>query len=816
MFIVGGASAGFTLAFLAAVRRRRPGRRLEPGYPCYRNTLLALGIEPVRDPGRARHAVGADAGACSTPPAHLDGLVIASPSNPTGTVLTQRPLADDHRVRARANGVAAGRRRDLPRHHRTAGPAPTVLDAHAATPSWSTASRSTFDDRLAPRLDRRAADTLHRRRRAAAAEPLHLRAARLAGRRRSPRSTRPTSSTGTSHRYRANRTAADRRARRRRASPTSPTPTARSTSTPTSATSSTDGRHRLAGAVPSLARRGRRRRHARASTSTSPAATIRPLLVRRAREPTCAEAHGERLQTDRRAVTRPTTAPLAGLRVIDLSTVLAGPNCARYLADFGADVIKVERPDGGDSLRNMAWRDPRDGEGLWWKMVNRNKRTDRARPEGRRRRGGASCGWSPGPTCSSRTSGRARSNGSASGPTCCSASNPALVITRVTGFGQDRPVRRAPGLRHDRRGDVGARRDQRRARRPTAAAADRPHRRGHRTGRRVRHDGGAAQRGRPGGRRQPAGEHVPADGPAGVALRAHRRAAGAARRRAAVHGAAGHVPVRRRELGRPVGVERLGGGTRAAPARRRRRPAVRHVRRSDGPPRRTRGVMADWCRRRTQRRGDRRVHRGRGGDRPGAWTWPTSPPTRTTRPATRSSTLDGTPMQGLIAKLSATPGALRWQGRALDADGDEIREKGWDAMTAHPRATWPAALRRGRAVVDREGRRTRRRRRLRHLPAAPRQPAQGRVQRARDLRERQARHRRVRRRGGQPQRRRSPTTARPGSWATRTRRASTSSGCYTDWRHAVRARSGEPDDGVLAAPPGALARRTPSAATATE
>ena len=68
------------------------------------------------------------------------------------------------------------------------------------------------------------------------------------------------------------------------------------------------------------------------------------------------------------------TGPLADLRVIDMSTVLAGPSCARYLADFGADVIKVERP-GGDSLRNMAWRDPRDGEGLWWKLVNRNKRT---------------------------------------------------------------------------------------------------------------------------------------------------------------------------------------------------------------------------------------------------------------------------------------------------------------------------------------------------------------------------------------------------------------------------------------------------------
>jgi len=66
--------------------------------------------------------------------------------------------------------------------------------------------------------------------------------------------------------------------------------------------------------------------------------------------------------------------PLSDIRVLDISTVLAGPNCARYFADFGADVIKVERSDTGDSLRGMAWRDPRDGSGLWWKLVNRNKR----------------------------------------------------------------------------------------------------------------------------------------------------------------------------------------------------------------------------------------------------------------------------------------------------------------------------------------------------------------------------------------------------------------------------------------------------------
>jgi len=137
--------------------------------------------------------------------------------------------------------------------------------------------------------------------------------------------------------------------------------------------------------------------------------------------------------------------PLADLRVIDLSTVIAGPNCARYLADFGADVIKVERPDGGDSLRNMAWRDPRDGEGLWWKLVNRNKRTialdlkdaddlavlrslvvdanvlvENFRPGTLERLG--------------------------IGPDELLASNPALVITRVTGFGQTGPYASRPGF----------------------------------------------------------------------------------------------------------------------------------------------------------------------------------------------------------------------------------------------------------------------------------------------------------------------------------------------------------------------------------
>ena len=70
----------------------------------------------------------------------------------------------------------------------------------------------------------------------------------------------------------------------------------------------------------------------------------------------------------------PGAGPLADLRVIDLATVIAGPGCARYLGDFGADVVKVERPEG-DTARDLGWRDPASGESLWWRVVGRNKRT---------------------------------------------------------------------------------------------------------------------------------------------------------------------------------------------------------------------------------------------------------------------------------------------------------------------------------------------------------------------------------------------------------------------------------------------------------
>ena len=74
--------------------------------------------------------------------------------------------------------------------------------------------------------------------------------------------------------------------------------------------------------------------------------------------------------------------PLAGLTVLDLATIYAGPFAATLLGDFGAEVIKVEHP-GGDPLRTHGAQ--KDGVGLWWKQLSRNKRCvtlDLSRPRG--------------------------------------------------------------------------------------------------------------------------------------------------------------------------------------------------------------------------------------------------------------------------------------------------------------------------------------------------------------------------------------------------------------------------------------------------
>ena len=72
------------------------------------------------------------------------------------------------------------------------------------------------------------------------------------------------------------------------------------------------------------------------------------------------------------------------MRVLDLSRVLAGPYCTMVLADLGADVVKVERPEGGDETRS--WGPPfAGGEAAYFLSVNRGKRSVRDRPVASRR-----------------------------------------------------------------------------------------------------------------------------------------------------------------------------------------------------------------------------------------------------------------------------------------------------------------------------------------------------------------------------------------------------------------------------------------------
>ncbi len=131
--------------------------------------------------------------------------------------------------------------------------------------------------------------------------------------------------------------------------------------------------------------------------------------------------------------------PLADLRVIDVATVVAGPGCARYLADFGADVIKVERP-GGDTVRDLGWKDPSDGTSVWWKIVSRNKRVielDLKDPDDLAVMRGL-CD-SADVLVENFRPGTLERLGLA--PEVLHDTNPGLVITRVTGFGQTGPYR---------------------------------------------------------------------------------------------------------------------------------------------------------------------------------------------------------------------------------------------------------------------------------------------------------------------------------------------------------------------------------------
>ncbi|MGH9288762.1 MAG: CaiB/BaiF CoA transferase family protein [Acidimicrobiales bacterium] len=137
--------------------------------------------------------------------------------------------------------------------------------------------------------------------------------------------------------------------------------------------------------------------------------------------------------------------PLTDIRVLELATVIAGPGAARYLADFGADVLKIERPGAGDSTRTMGLPDPRDGTSLYWKVVGRNKRCatlDIKSVEGReavlRLVDEAHV------LIENFRPGVLERLGLA--PEVLLERNPHLVVCRVTAFGQDGPYAQRPGF----------------------------------------------------------------------------------------------------------------------------------------------------------------------------------------------------------------------------------------------------------------------------------------------------------------------------------------------------------------------------------
>jgi crotonobetainyl-CoA:carnitine CoA-transferase CaiB-like acyl-CoA transferase len=135
--------------------------------------------------------------------------------------------------------------------------------------------------------------------------------------------------------------------------------------------------------------------------------------------------------------------PLSGVRVLDVSTILAGPLCCQILGDFGADVVKIEHPVNGDNMRGHGAS--KDGIPLWWKEISRNKRTvalDLKAPGGAEvfRRLAAEADI----VVENFRPGTLERWGL--GPDVLLADNPGLVLARLTGFGQTGPYSARPGF----------------------------------------------------------------------------------------------------------------------------------------------------------------------------------------------------------------------------------------------------------------------------------------------------------------------------------------------------------------------------------
>jgi crotonobetainyl-CoA:carnitine CoA-transferase CaiB-like acyl-CoA transferase len=135
--------------------------------------------------------------------------------------------------------------------------------------------------------------------------------------------------------------------------------------------------------------------------------------------------------------------PLAGIKVLELGTLIAGPFCARMLAEFGAEVIKIESPDGGDPIRQ--WRVLKDGTSLWWSVQARNKKSitlnlkhEQARAIARRLALDADIvieNYRPGVLEKWQLDHAS-----------LQAINPASIMVRLSGYGQTGPMKDLPGF----------------------------------------------------------------------------------------------------------------------------------------------------------------------------------------------------------------------------------------------------------------------------------------------------------------------------------------------------------------------------------
>ncbi len=139
----------------------------------------------------------------------------------------------------------------------------------------------------------------------------------------------------------------------------------------------------------------------------------------------------------------PTRDALQGLRVLELGQLIAGPFAGKTLADFGADVIKIEPVEGGDPLRK--WRLLREGTSVWWEVQSRNKRSvalDLRAAEGQAAVRALAAeadvlieNFKPGTL-----------EGWGLGWDALHALNPKLIMLRISGFGQTGPYAGRPGF----------------------------------------------------------------------------------------------------------------------------------------------------------------------------------------------------------------------------------------------------------------------------------------------------------------------------------------------------------------------------------